>query len=175
MRIIREEGPEDFAAIHHVNERAFDNSAEADLVDLLRAHGKVSLSLVAVDDDRILGHILFSPVKIEVATEQSEKTISAVGLAPLAVLPEFQNQGIGSLLVRSGLEQCRKSGHDCVVVLGHPEYYPRFGFVPASRHGIKSEFYVIRDGAFMVLELYEHALSDCEGTVKYQPEFDTFK
>ena len=170
MIIIREESLEDIAAIRQVNEQAFNQPDEAALVDLLRAHGKVSFSLVAVDDDRILGHILFSPVTIE----QTAKTVSAIGLAPMAVLPEFQNQGIGSLLVRRGLEECRKAGHDCVVVLGHPEYYPRFGFVPASKYGIKSEFDV-RDEVFMVLELYEGALSGCKGTVKYQPEFNAFK
>jgi len=170
MKIIREERPEDIAGIYLVNERAFNQPDEANLVDLLRAHGKVSLSLVAVDDDRVLGHILFSPVTIE----RSAKTVSAIGLAPMAVLPEFQNQGIGSMLVRSGIEECRKAGHDCVIVLGHPEYYPRFGFVPASRYGIESEFDV-RDEVFMALELYEGALAGCEGTVKYQPEFNTFK
>jgi putative acetyltransferase len=169
MKIIREERPEDIAAIYRINEQAFNRPDEAELVNLLREHGKVLLSLVAVEDDRIVGHILFSPVTIE----KGEKTVAAIGLAPMAVLPEFQNQGIGSLLVRTGLEQSRKAGHRRVVVLGHPEYYPRFGFVPASRYGIKSEFDV-RDEVFMALELYEGALSGCEGIVKYQPEFDAF-
>ena len=139
-------------------------------MDTLRARGKVTLSLVAVADDRVVGHILFSTVSIEAA----EKTVSALGLAPMAVLPEFQRQGIGSLLVRSGLEECRKAGHRVVVVLGHPDYYPRFGFVPSTRHGIKSEFDV-PDEVFMVTELSEGALSGCAGTAKYQPEFSEFE
>jgi putative acetyltransferase len=170
MMIIRHEKPSDVAAIHHVNEQAFNRPAEANLVDTLRARAKVSLSLVAVEGDRIVGHILFSPVSIETA----EKTVSAIGLAPMAVLPEFQRQGIGSLLVRSGLAECREAGHLVVVVLGHPEYYPRFGFVPATRHGIKSEFDV-PDEVFMIMELSEGALSGCAGTAKYQPEFSEFE
>jgi putative acetyltransferase len=170
MIIVRHEKPSDIAAIHHVNEQAFTSPEEADLVDMLRAHGKVSLSLVAVNDDRIVGHILFSPVTIE----KAEKTVPALGLAPMAVLPEFQRQGVGSLLVRSGLAECREASHLVVVVLGHPDYYPRFGFVPSTRHGIKSEFDV-PDEVFMIVELTEGALSDCAGTVKYQPEFNTFK
>jgi putative acetyltransferase len=168
MKIVRNERPEDIAAIHDIHKQAFNSLAEADLVDMLRANGKASISLVAVDDDdRILGHILFSPVTIEPA----QRAISALGLAPMAVLPEFQRQGIGSLLVSRGLEECRKAGHDCVVVLGHPRYYPRFGFAPASRYGIKSEFDV-PDEAFMVLELNEKALPRREATAKYQPEFN---
>jgi putative acetyltransferase len=170
MITIRHEKSSDIAAIHHVNEQAFNRPEEANLVDMLRAHGKVSLSLVAVEDDRIVGHILFSTVSIETA----EKTVPAIGLAPMAVLPEFQCQGIGSLLVRSALAECREACHRVVVVLGHPGYYPRFGFVPSNRHGIKSEFDV-PDEVFMVLELSEGALSGCAGTVKYQPEFNTFE
>lgn len=170
MRVIRAEKPEDVAAIREVNERAFGGPLEAELVDLLRARGKAALSLVAVDDDRVIGHILFSAVTIE----RAEKSVHALGLAPMSVLPEFQNQGVGSMLVRGGLEECRASGHRVVVVLGHPDYYPRFGFAPASRYGIRSEFDV-RDEAFMAVELYEGALSGCEGTAKYEPEFNEFK
>jgi putative acetyltransferase len=167
MVIVRNEKPEDIAGIHEVNEKAFGQAAEANLVDALRANGKVTLSLVAVRDDRVVGHILFSPVVIE-----SEKgALAAVGLAPLAVLPEFQNQGIGSRLVRAGLDECRKASHESVVVLGHPEYYPRFGFRPASRYGIKSE-YDVRDEVFMIIELREGALLGHSGVVKYQPEFN---
>src|SRR5437868_14440298 len=133
---IRPEQPDDLAAIRQVNERAFDGPTEADLVDLLRRRGKVTLSLVADHQGQVVGHILFSPVVIE-ATGQS---VAAVGLAPMAVLPEWQNQGVGSLLVKAGLDECRRLGHQAVVVLGHADYYPRFGFVPASRFHIRSEY-----------------------------------
>jgi putative acetyltransferase len=166
MVIVRDEKPEDLPAIHEVNEKAFGQAAEANLVDALRANGKVLLSLVAVQDNKVVGHILFSPVVIE----SERETFAAVGLAPLAVLPEYQNQGIGSRLVRAGLDECRKALYESVVVLGHPEYYPRFGFTPASKHGIKSE-YDVRDEVFMIIELREGALLGRTGIVKYQPEF----
>lgn len=164
---IRPEQIEEIAAIRRVNERAFNGPAEADLVERLREHDKVTLSLVAVRDDEIVGHILFSPVVIE----SPRQSIAAVGLAPMAVLPELQNQGIGSLLVRTGLDQCRRAGHLVAVVLGHPQYYPRFGFVPASRYAIRSE-YEVADEHFMVIELRPGALAGQSGTVKYQAEFN---
>src|SRR5438045_4385701 len=160
---IRPERPDDIAAIRRVNERAFDSPAEADLVDLLRERGKVTLSLVAVHAGQVVGHILFSPVVIE-ATEQS---VAAVGLAPMAVLPEWQNQGVGSLLVKAGLDECRRLGHRAVVVLGHADYYPRFGFVPASRYHVGSE-YDVPDEVFMAMELQSEALAACAGTARYQ-------
>jgi putative acetyltransferase len=166
MLFIRGERPEDIAAIHEVHELAFGRPAEADLVDTLRASRKATLSLVAVEDDRIVGHILFSPVTIESAG----RAFPAVGLAPMAVLPKRQRRGVGSQLVKTGLFECRNAGYDCVVVLGHPTYYPRFGFVPASRYGLKSE-YEVPDEAFMVLAWHEVVLKDRGGVVRYQPEF----
>jgi putative acetyltransferase len=165
--IIRPEKPEDIPAVRIVNERAFGGAAEADLVDALRQNGKATISLVAEDDDRVVGHILFSPVTIETG----ERELVGVGLAPMSVIPERQNQRIGSLLVEEGLRRCRENGHRFVVVLGHPAYYPRFGFVPASSFGIKSE-YDVADEVFMVMELQEGALSGCAGVVKYQLEFN---
>lgn len=164
---IRKEEPADSAALRRVNEEAFGRAAEADLVDRLRAHGKAVLSLVAIAEAEIVGHILFS----EVTIEAGERRIAAVGLAPMAVLPQFQNGGIGSRLVRAGLEACRQAGHTRVVVLGHPAYYPRFGFVPASRYGVKSE-YEVPDEVFMALELHAAAFRDCAGIARYQPEFN---
>jgi putative acetyltransferase len=164
--IIRPEKPEDVAAIRLVNEMAFGQPAEAALVDLLRQNGKATISLVAEQNGQIVGHILFSPVTIESEAD----AFAAIGLAPLAVLPQFQKQGVGSLLVKHGLEQCRDLGQECVVVLGHPEYYPRFGFVPASRYGVKSE-YDVRDEVFMLMELRDGAMKGRTGVVKYQPEF----
>jgi putative acetyltransferase len=165
--IVRSEKPEDIPAIRVVNERAFGGAAEADLVDALRRNGKATISLVAEDDGRVVGHILFSPVTIETG----ERELVGVGLAPMSVIPERQNQRIGSLLVEEGLRRCRENGHRFVVVLGHPGYYPRFGFVPASSFGIKSE-YDVADEVFMVMELREGALCGCAGVVKYQPEFN---
>ena len=165
--IIRPEKPEDIPAIRIVNERAFGGATEADLVDALRRNGKATISLVAEDDGRVVGHILFSPVTIET----SDRELVGVGLAPMSVIPERQNQRIGSLLVEEGLRRCREEGHPFVVVLGHPNYYPRFGFVPAGRFGIKSE-YDVADEVFMVMELREGALRGCAGMVKYQPEFN---
>ncbi len=169
MIVIREENPEDIAAIHQVNEMAFNRAAEADLVDELRRKEKVIRSCVAEQDGEVVGHILFSPVTIESGANKYK----AAGLAPMAVLPQYQNRGIGSLLVKDGIRRCREAGYNSVVVLGHSEYYPRFGFVPAGRYGLKSEFNVA-DEVFMALELSEEALKNCPGVVKYQPEFNQF-
>lgn len=166
MPFIRSEKPDDLTAIHRVNELAFGQPAEANLVEVLRRNGKVVISLVAVENDEVVGHILFSPATIEA----DDRIVNIVGLAPMAVLPAYQNRGIGSALVKAGLEECRKAGHAAVIVLGHPEYYPRFGFVPASRFGIKSE-YDVPDEVFMAMELQAGALVGCSGVAKYQPEF----
>jgi putative acetyltransferase len=165
--IVRPEKPEDIPAIRIVNERAFGRPAEADLVDALRRNGKAAISLVAEDDGRIVGHIFFSAVAIQ----SKENGLMGIGLAPLAVVPERQNQRIGSMLMEHGLRRCREEDHPFVVVLGHPNYYPRFGFVPASRFGIKSE-YDVADEVFMVMELREGALTGWAGVAKYQPEFN---
>ena len=165
--IVRPEKSEDIPAIRNVNERAFGGPAEADLVDALRRNGKTAISLVAEDDGRLVGHIFFSAVTIQ----SKETGLTGIGLAPLAVVPERQNQRIGSMLMEHGLRRCREEDHPFVVVLGHPNYYPRFGFVPASNFGIKSE-YDVADEVFMVMELREGALTGCAGVAKYQPEFN---
>lgn len=169
MVTVREEKAQDSAAIRYVNEQAFGRVAEADLVDALRRNGKARVSLIAEDaEDKgcVVGHILFSSVVIEIPPGARH----GVGLAPLAVLPAWQRRGIGALLVKEGLAQCRAAGHSFVVVLGHAEYYPRFGFTPASHFNIRSE-YDVADENFMALELQPNALSDCTGVVRYQPEF----
>jgi putative acetyltransferase len=167
MTLIRSENPEDIPAIRIVNERAFGRPAEADLVDALRRNGKTLVSLVAEVNGSVVGHILFSPVTIETEAQK----FLGVGLAPLAVLPEFQNRGVGSLLVEYGLEQCRAAGHSFVVVLGHANYYPRFGFTKASRFGIKCEYEVAEDH-FMAIELHEGVLQNRTGIARYQSEFN---
>ena len=164
MITVRAEAAADIPAVHRVNELAFGRPGEADLVDALRAAARPYISLVAAEEGQVVGHIFFSPVTLE--AEDSGGAI--LGLAPMAVLPEHQRLGIGSQLVRAGLEECRRTGCDAVVVLGHPEYYPRFGFVPASRKGLRCE-YPVPDEVFMVTELRPHALSR-QGLVKYRPE-----
>jgi putative acetyltransferase len=169
MMTIRLEEPEDEPVVRRVNELAFGQRNEADLVDALRVKARPYISLVASVDGLVVGHICFSPVSIE----SDGGVFDAMGLAPMAVLPEFQNQGIGSRLVQEGLRKCRDLGHSLVVVLGHPNYYPRFGFVPAHLKGLRSE-YDVPDDTFMVLELDENALAGRHGLVKYHPEFNKF-
>jgi putative acetyltransferase len=164
---IREEKPEDVPAVRRVNELAFEQPAEADLVDKLRLACADALSLVAVDDG-VVGHILFTPVVTE-----SARRVSGMGLAPMAVAPDRQRQGIGSELVRRGLEMLRQRGCPFVVVVGHPEYYPRFGFEPASARGIVSQWDGIPDAAFMVLILDANAMAGVSGVARYREEFDT--
>ena len=166
MPIIRTEKPEDEVAIRHVNEEAFGQKAEAEIVDKLRNRNVVALSLVAAQADQVVGHILFSPVTVE--TELS--SFEAIALAPMAVLPAYQRKGIGSQLIRAGLKECRRLGHEILVVLGHPDYYPRFGFIPAKAKGIACEFEVPEE-AWMILELRKGALAGRRGVVKFQPEF----
>ena len=165
---IRPEGIEDREAVRRLNELAFGGSVEAKLVDSLRDSLTTFISLVAVEQGDIVGHIFFTPVTIE--SEGSQFT--AFGLGPMAVLPTFQRQGIGKMLVRRGLEECRRIGHDVVVVVGHSEYYLKFGFVPAGTKGLRCEFKV-PDEVFMVAELETHALHDRKGTVKYHQSFNT--
>lgn len=162
---VRREEPGDEPGIRRVVEAAFEQPAEAALVDALRANGKATLSLVALEGGEVVGHILFSPVSIE-----GGEGLRSAGLAPLAVAPERQSNGIGSQLVTRGLKELREAGFDAVVVLGHAKYYPRFGFVPSVRFELRSEYDVPHD-VFMVLELREGALEKCSGLVRYQPEF----
>jgi putative acetyltransferase len=164
---IRRERPEDVPGIRHVNVAAFDTATERDLVDALRQQAPTAISMVAIEDDAVVGHILFSPV-----TLSSHPDLPMMGLAPMAVVPERQRQGIGSALVRAGLDECRRSGIAAVIVLGHPEFYPKFGFVPASVFGLISG-YDVPDEVFMALELDTGALEGKRGTVKYHPAFAT--
>ena len=165
MTEIRSEHPDDVAAIRNVNERAFGSPGEAELVDMLRAANKVAVSLVAQRDDQVVGHILFSPITVA----NAPGSCRGVGLAPMSVLPEFQNTGIGSRLVREGLVACRQAGYEVVVVLGHINYYPRFGFARAKDFGLDNEYEAV--DAFMALELNKGALKEISGLVKFAPEF----
>lgn len=162
---IRPETPADIDAVRAVHKAAFPNPTEAGLVDRLRASGKAKVSLVAEVEGQIVGHILFSPVTISGPTGD---VATGLGLAPLAVLPDVQRRGIGSRLTREGLDACRNGGYSFVVVLGHPTYYPRFGFERADPRGIGNEYGA--DEAFMVLELLPGSLP-AEGLAKYAAEF----
>lgn len=165
MPVIRPEEPRDRAVVRAINEAAFGQPAEADLVEALHRDGAAVVALVAESDDTLVGHILFSPVSVEPDT-----TVRLVGLAPMAVMPEHQRHGIGTLLVREGLARCRATGAQAVVVLGHPEYYPRFGFRPAQAFGLRCE-YDVPPEAFMALELVPGSLGQVRGMVRYHPAF----
>ena len=162
---IRAEQPADAGMVRAVNEAAFDSALEADIVERIRDQGGASVSLVADSSGVVLGHILFSPVSVG-----GHPALRVMGLGPMAVLPTHQRQGIGSSLVREGLDRCQEMGCDAVVVLGHPAYYPRFGFVPASRYGISSE-YDVPDEVFMLVELRPGSLDGVTGEVIYDDAF----
>ncbi len=165
MLTVRREMPGDVQAIRHVNDQAFGRENESGLIDKLRERGVLTISLVAIQDGEIVGHISFSPVVVE----SEDSSFEAISLAPMAVLPMYQSKGIGSQMVQAGLEECRRLGHEVVVVLGHPDYYPRFGFVVAGPKGIDCEFEAPEE-AWMVLELREGALAGRRGVVRFQPE-----
>lgn len=162
---IRTEREEDRTGVRAVNESAFATPAEADLVDALRGQARPVVSLVADDQGAIVGHILFSPVLL---TGHPDRKI--MGLGPMAVLPEHQRKGVGSALVAAGLEACEKLGYGAVVVLGDPEFYRRFGFVPSTQFAIRCE-YEAPEGAFMVKELRPGNLRGATGTIKYHAAF----
>jgi putative acetyltransferase len=164
---IRPERPEDAPAVRRVNQLAFGGDVEARLVERLHAADAVILSLVAESDGELVGHLLCSPVEIDTPTGE---TLAAVGLGPMGVLPERQGRGIGSRLVREGLARLEREGHGAVVLVGHPGYYPRFGFQRASRFQLRCAF-EIPDEAFMALELRREALAGSGGVVHYRPEF----
>jgi putative acetyltransferase len=167
MLSIRPEGPEDLAAVSDLNRQAFESDTEARLVDELREVEPSIVSLVAQLDDEVVGHILFSPVTIDGTSNETH----AVGLGPMAVLPAHQRKGIGSKLVHAGLTICGGMGARIVFVLGHPEYYPRFGFQPAASRGLryKGEQF---DPYFFVKEIEPGALAELSGMVHYHPAFD---
>lgn len=167
--LIRQEKTEDVKDIHALNELAFGQPQEADIVDKLRNNcGEDLLSLVAVEKEKIVGHILFSPAVIE----GQHGVIKGKGLAPMAVLPEMQRKGIGTQLVKAGIENLRGMGGPFIIVLGHPEYYPRFGFEKASLYGIKCQWEGVPDEAFMILWLDKSAMIQISDLAKYREEFN---
>ncbi len=163
---IRKEKNSDIEKIWKVNAEVFETNTEANLVNALRDSGIPFISLVAEEGEEIVGHILFTPVELI----GDNSGLKLVGLAPMAVVTKLQRKGIGSRLVQTGLEHCLAQGYGAVVVLGHAEYYPRFGFLPSVKFGIKSE-YEVPDEAFMVLELTENSLKGKTGIIKYHTAF----
>jgi putative acetyltransferase len=159
---IREEEPGDYAAVHEINRLAFGQGLEARIVDALRANGGALLSLVATRQGQVVGHILYSPIRVG--------TVVGAALGPMAVVPEAQRQGIGTELVRSGNDRLARTHCPYVVVLGHPEFYPRFGFRPASQFGVTCEWNV-PDDAFMMLVLDPTQIAGAVGLAEYRPEF----
>lgn len=166
---IRPETSNDFESIRHINTLAFGSAMEGKLVDALRDCGHLTVSLIAELQGEIIGHILFSPVTIEMTDDSME----VLSLAPMAVLPDFQRTGVGTALVEAGIKACRETKYKSVVVLGHPKFYRRFGFSPVLTQSLKSPF---GEGeAWMALELVPGALDGVVGTVVYPPPFRVFE
>jgi putative acetyltransferase len=161
---IREERPEDVAAIREVNSQAFGQELEGRIVDALRRGGAARLSLIAVVRGEVVGHILFSPLFVG--------DLEGATLGPMAVAPSFQRLGIGSRLVRAGLDQLGRVACPFVIVLGHPEFYPRFGFQPAAAHGVTCPWDVT-PAAFMVAVLNPEVAGRLSGVARYRDEFTT--
>lgn len=165
---IRFELPEDIDEIRSLHDKAFGQPIEGRIVDKLRKSCKGILSLVAILKNKVIGHILFSPVTIETQSG----IIKGMGLGPMAVLPELQNQGIGTKLVKEGLRIINNMTCPFVIVLGHEKYYPRFGFQRASKYGLTSQWKDIPDEAFMVMILNESTMKGVSGIIRYRDEFD---
>lgn len=164
--LIRNETKDDYVTVEEVLTMAFEGDGEARLVDALREEASPIISLVAEnDEDAVIGHIMFSPVTIEGSADAK-----LMGLAPVSVTPEEQGKGYGAALIKAGLQQCRKMGVDGVVLLGHADYYPRFGFKTSTDFGITCEYDVPAEN-FMTCELKPAALQEISGTIKYHPVF----
>lgn len=166
---ISQESPQDLESIYNLNLKAFESDAEAKLVDKLRETIKPFISLVAKEHGIVLGHILFTPVWV------GDSNVSAMGLGPMATVPERQGEGIGSVLIKKGFQECKKLSSsidlNAVFVLGEPDYYRKFGFELASEKGCyyKSNKFT---PYFFVIELIPNCLKGTSGEVKYHKFFD---
>ena len=167
---IRQERVEDREAVYAVNAAAFGRESEATLVNLLRDDKAFipELSLVARSADQLVGHVLMTEIEI---VSEAGKGIRSLALAPVAVIPSFQKQGVGSRLIKAALNKATLLGYPSVIVLGHADYYPKFGFLPASKWQIKAPFEVA-DDVFMALELLPDGLKGTRGTVRYSKPFE---
>jgi len=165
---IREEKRCDFDAIKYVNDKAFNQPQEGNVIEKLRNNDSRILSLVAEIDNKIIGHIFFSSVEIEGYPEIE----NGMGLAPLAVLPEYQKQGIGKMLIDKGIDLLKKQSVPFIVVLGHEHYYPKFGFETASKYGLKCQWDGVPDEAFMVMIFDKNKMKNVQGVAKYREEWN---
>ena len=169
--ILRQETANDYSEVFDVNRIAFQQENEAKLVDALRNNLSVfipALSIVAAVNNKIVGHILFTKISIK---DDKGNIYESLGLAPMAVRPEFQKSGIGGQLIRKGLQVAEDLGFKSVIVLGHEHYYPKFGFKPAVEWNIKAPFKV-SSNVFLAVELIENGLQNISGTVTYPKEFE---
>ena len=166
MVVVRTEQQSDHATVRAINLVAFPEADEADLVDALRLEATPTVSFVAEQGGTVVGHIMFSPVTLAGYPE-----LKMMGLAPMAVTPDLQRGGIGSALVEAGIEACRRQNIAALIVLGHPAYYPRFGFIQASQFDVDSA-YDVPDDTFMAMELYPGALDGKSGRANYHEVFD---
>ncbi|MDP3431397.1 MAG: N-acetyltransferase [Bacteroidota bacterium] len=171
---IRQETPGDYARVVELTEKAFETMPFSDgnedklVENLHKANTFIpELSLVAEMDGQIAGHILFTPMRIK----SDQETFESLVLGPVSVLPEFQKQGIGSQLILAGHQKAKELGFQSVILIGHQEYYPRFGYKPASTWGIKTQIPLPSDDVFMAVELIEGSLSGVSGMVVFPPEF----
>lgn len=167
--VCRLEEAKDRDEVYRIHQSAFERNDEADLVERLRTNSQFNskLSFVALHNGKLVGHVLFTPVLID------SKPTSCLALAPLSILKEYQNQGIGSLLMQYALNEVKAQGYSAVIVLGHENYYPRFGFLPAKNFHLRPSFPLKRENCYMVLELIPNALAKegYQGIVQYLPEF----
>lgn len=164
--LIRKEQERDFDEIYRLNYESFDQKDEAELIDELRENNGVIISLVALLSNLLAGHILYAPCQIT----SHNTTLTGAALGSMAVLPEYQNKGIGKELVKESIEIISEAGYPFITVLGHPEYFPKFGFEPAKKHGLQFQWNV-PDNVFMGLILDKERMSNIRGTVYYRPEF----
>ena len=166
---ITAETPEDLPGIRKVNQAAFGRNSEAELIDLLRISSPVFISLVAKINGKVVGHILFTPVRV---IGSGSQPVEGLGLGPVAVLPEVQRMGVGAALCRAGCKLAESAGYPFVVVLGHPSYYPQFGFEPAKPYGISCAYEDVPDDAFMISIFKPDVMKDVSGVAHYREEFD---
>lgn len=168
--IVRTETPADYKGVYQVNVKAFgDREDEARLVEKIRdSEGFIpELSLVAEQEKEIVGHLLLSKASVQ----DGENTYDVIALAPIAVMPFVQKQGIGKALIREGLDRCRTLGYSLVFLIGHPEYYPKFGFQPAGQYGFELKQFEVSEEVFMVCELKAGERKKLKGELKYPPTF----
>ena len=165
---IRKEKAKDYDAVRKINDKAFGQPDEGHIVDKIREACEEIISLVAVEGEKVVGHIFFSPTEIT----HNGKIIKGMGLAPMAVHPDYQNKGIGSSLVSEGIKRVTKTSCPFIIVLGHDKYYPRFGFETASMYGIKPQWDGVPDEAFMIILLDKEYMAGVSGVAKYRKEFD---